>query len=394
MEFLGDIANGPDRYRPSFFELAAQEQLRELLPPVIKYILSVLAQRRPRYLLRIVNRHDEFYALTMYFVERYYLREWGASFAENFYGLKRRRRPGFAAERSSSASVTQLHTNHERLRRTDIQRSLLFLIGVPYVRAKAADLYEQVGGGVNADLLNDGVATDSLTQETRHERIARLSRDFYRSAYPLANLSYEVMLLGYNIAYIFDKTPYYRPWLSWMGVDVRRMSALDYRKAREGALSTISSPLRRRHGSGLPPSYLQVIWRYACLGPEYAFEALKIILPTSIFFFKFLEWWYSSDYARSRRGPGSSSSDAAIRPPTPLPIHPKGVTAGEKPVKGRDPLTGEKITNATALPSGWVYNYTSIHDYVEKHARCPHCCLTFYTTFAVSSLVVIIHVQT
>lgn len=40
---------------------------------------QVFAQRNPRYLLRIVNRHDEFFAIVMLFVERHYLKTWGQS---------------------------------------------------------------------------------------------------------------------------------------------------------------------------------------------------------------------------------------------------------------------------------------------------------------------------
>lgn len=35
----------------------------------------MFAQRYPRYLLRIVNRHEEFYGLLMLIVERYYLKK-------------------------------------------------------------------------------------------------------------------------------------------------------------------------------------------------------------------------------------------------------------------------------------------------------------------------------
>lgn len=65
-----------DPYRPSFFELIAQEQLSSLLKPAIRYVLTVLAQRNPRYLLRIVNRFDEVYALIMLAINRHYLRTW------------------------------------------------------------------------------------------------------------------------------------------------------------------------------------------------------------------------------------------------------------------------------------------------------------------------------
>lgn len=46
-------------------------------------------------------------------------------------------------------------------------------------------------------------------------------------------------------------------------------------------------------------------------------EFLKVLLPMSIFFFKFLEWWYSSEFARGN-GTGNYGEDEAentIPPP-------------------------------------------------------------------------------
>ena len=39
MEFFNDV--GGDPHRPSLFELVAQEQLRDLLQPALKYVLAV-----------------------------------------------------------------------------------------------------------------------------------------------------------------------------------------------------------------------------------------------------------------------------------------------------------------------------------------------------------------
>jgi peroxin-12 len=39
MEFFSDV--GGDPLKPSLFELIAQEQLRDLLQPALKYVLSV-----------------------------------------------------------------------------------------------------------------------------------------------------------------------------------------------------------------------------------------------------------------------------------------------------------------------------------------------------------------
>ncbi len=82
--------------RPSLFELLAQEQLRDLLHPVVRYILSVgnlvfrlsregsdnaddkdqyFAQRYPRYLLRLLNHHEEFFAVLLLLLERHHLKK-------------------------------------------------------------------------------------------------------------------------------------------------------------------------------------------------------------------------------------------------------------------------------------------------------------------------------
>ena len=52
----------------------------------------------------------------------------GASFAENFYGLKRRRAPLFKTERARSAAGGVFP--EERMREREIWRSLVFLVRV------------------------------------------------------------------------------------------------------------------------------------------------------------------------------------------------------------------------------------------------------------------------
>lgn len=44
MEFFNDV--GDDPLKPTLFELVAQEQLRDLLQPAMKYVLSVSAPTR------------------------------------------------------------------------------------------------------------------------------------------------------------------------------------------------------------------------------------------------------------------------------------------------------------------------------------------------------------
>ena len=51
-------------------------------------------------------------------------------------------------------------------------------------------------------------------------------------------------------------------------------------------------------------------------------EFLKVLLPMSIFFYKFLEWWYSSEFARGGSGGalGDGEAENAIPPPEKLKV--------------------------------------------------------------------------
>ena len=50
----------------------------------------------------------------------------------------------------------------------------------------------------------------------------------FKNAYPYLNTSFELWLLLWNVAYLFDRAPSYRPWLSWIGVDIRRLGVEDF----------------------------------------------------------------------------------------------------------------------------------------------------------------------
>ncbi|KAI0092625.1 Pex12 amino terminal region-domain-containing protein [Irpex rosettiformis] len=355
MEFFSDV--GGDPLKPSLFELVAQEQLGGLLQPALKYVLSVFAQRYPRYLLRVVNRHEEFYAALMFFVERHYLRTHGASFAENFYGLKRRRRPLFETERARAA-VGGVPVE-EKLRGREIWRSMLFLVGLPYLRAKAQDYFEALGGGVDHDLFDQNEQSRqarSLSEETIAARLRRI----FKRIYPWLNTGLEGWLFFCNVAYLFDKTSFYRPWLRWVGVDIRRMGMDDMLAARR--------PSKGGLVKDLPQGLLAKLRRLLISSPRLLLDSLRILLPTAIFFIRFLEWWYSP--SSPARALAVSPQGPAVPPPRMLPPHPRGLQIdGSK--YGECGLCHNAIANATAFPSGYVFCYRCAHDYVVEHGRCP-----------------------
>jgi len=204
---------------------------------------------------------------------------------------------------------------------------------LPYLSGKATDYWERIGGGLDSGSGGDdglfgdeGEAEeqestgggggqrrlrfaddeDEPTNATRKQRLLKLlararqtTISTFRKGYPHAQALYQLWLLGYNVSYLFDRTPYWRPWFSLMRVDVRRMGADDYPDTPPLIPPHTPSPLR------YPISFALTLLRSA---PFIFFESLKYALPASIFFFKFLEWWYSPDNPRRRRGGGAGGS--------------------------------------------------------------------------------------
>uniref|UniRef100_A0A0N5AJ82 Peroxisome assembly protein 12 n=1 Tax=Syphacia muris TaxID=451379 RepID=A0A0N5AJ82_9BILA len=76
--------------QPSIFDILAEESFGGTLKPAFKYILTFLSSRYPSTISKqSIRWFDELYLLLDAFLQNYYLKHYGASFAENFYGFKR-----------------------------------------------------------------------------------------------------------------------------------------------------------------------------------------------------------------------------------------------------------------------------------------------------------------
>lgn len=114
----------------------------------------------------------------------------------------------------------------------EINRSLLVLVGLPYVKCRLDLFYNQISGG--SSILGANEHEERETEElqdpdtpTRRRLAIRLIR-LFRLIYPYINSIYHASNLAYNIGYLFGKTRYYTPWLHLIGLEIKRMSMADY----------------------------------------------------------------------------------------------------------------------------------------------------------------------
>lgn len=153
-----------DLDKPSLFELLSETQLRELLEPSLRYLLAVTTHRHPRYLIHLLNRWDEFYAVLMLLIERHYLTHHAGSFTENFYGLKRERNTAAHVPRARRHAA-DLVASSTKLTQRDVWKSLFVIVGVPYLKRKLEEAYEVHSGGAAASVLGAGYREDSLDED-------------------------------------------------------------------------------------------------------------------------------------------------------------------------------------------------------------------------------------
>ncbi|KAI1079210.1 Pex12 amino terminal region-domain-containing protein [Whalleya microplaca] len=398
MEFVTALRGTFDDQKPSLFELLSEQQLNSLLPPTLRYLLTVATHRYPRYLLRALNSFDELYALAMLVVERHYLRTRGGGFTEHFYGLKREKALQAEIPRAALSSPGIVR-QALRLSERDVWKNLAVMVALPYLKRKLDDAHE-----VEAPRALLGASyTRMPANPTLRQRLAHYYKWFVRSVYPSVHAAYYFAIIAFNLAYLFDNTKYHNPFLWLIGTRIRRMNAADFQ-----AIEALGKPK-----VGSPPSAATSLFNPRTIGPK-LLNSLSVLLPTSIFALKFLEWWYASDFAKQlsrkaaenlelpppvvsglsalgvkmARKKGQSdtnetgkekedgqgheqskvpaASDAPISAASLLPIYTVPAPADSELC----PICEDEIATPTACQTGVVYCYACIHRWLEgAHPR-------------------------
>lgn len=400
MEFITAIQGGIDEQKPSLFEILSEQQLVGLIPPSLRYLLAIATHRNPRYLLRILNSFDEWYALLALVVERYYLKVYGGGFTENFYGLKRER---VLRIKGGEIPRAQLGTPREvretlQLKESDIWKNLAIIVGLPYLKRKLDEAYEIHAAASSllgpAYQNREGYPADA----TPRQRIFWWYKWFLREAYPSVNAFYYFSMLAFNLAYLFDGSKYHSPWLWLIGTRIRRLNSADnaaFEQAAQAAKKSASSGARPGQGNSMFNP--RVMMRSIVPG---VLSSLRILLPASVFALQFLEWWHNSDFARqltrkatqgielpppivsclseakkeeleesTEQKPAVDVASPPISATTHLPIltvaAPAHATADSPNTTALCPICLSAIQTPTVAQTGYVYCYACIHKWVD-----------------------------
>ena len=317
MEYRSALQSILDDYKPSLFgtfyssiplpvpslltipELLSESQLSALIPPSLHYLLALATHRSPRYLLPLHNAFPEVYALLSLALEHHFLKTYCGSFTEHFYGLKRERvllHLESGTSPRAQLAVPKLIRETHKLDRKLIWKNLAILVGVPYIKRKLDEAYEIYVPRI--ELMGARYRRDELPNSpSLRQRILWAYKWFLRNVYPSINAAYYFSLLAFNLAYLFSHTHYSSPFLWLIGTRIRRMSAADHQAIAQAMAPVPPSGSGSKATSAAARTSIFSPVAMASVVIPKLLSALRLLLPTSIFALKFLEWWHASDFA-------------------------------------------------------------------------------------------------
>ncbi|KAI0528794.1 hypothetical protein KFK09_001337 [Dendrobium nobile] len=366
--------------RPTFFEMAAAQQLPTSLRAALTYSLGVLALRRP-FLHKILDFDDEFFALLMMVLESHSLRTTDASFSESLYGL-RRRSIKLVLDKSGSNVDSNDNLHRSSLGRRQKVLSVVFLVVLPYFKSKLHSMYNKEREARLQESLwgHDDGRLDDIDYLFHQGEISQTRVEFQNMqdsnmirfkkkimaivgvCYPWVHATNEGLSFAYQLLYLLDASGFFTLGLHALGIHVCRATGQELMDSSSRLSKIRSGELERLRGPPWLKSFQRALLNCVYTTLDYA----QTGLIAAVFFFKMMEWWYQSAEERM--------SAPTVYPPPPPPPHPKVANDGIPlpPDRTICPLCSQKRVNPSVVAvSGFVFCYSCIFKYVSQYKRCP-----------------------
>ncbi|XP_047316238.1 peroxisome biogenesis protein 12 [Impatiens glandulifera] len=364
--------------RPTFFEMAAAQQLPSSLRAALTYSIGVFALRRP-FFHKVLDYEDELFSLLMLVLETHSLRTTDASFSESLYGL-RRRAAKIQLAKETTRSETIDRTHNSGLHKHQKVLSVVFQVVLPYFKSKLHSLYnkereaalraslwgsedDRFGGDDFIDNSNSLASTSASDAEASSATILKKRlRKIIGVCYPWLHAGNEGLSFAYQLLYLLDATGFYSLGLHMLGIHVCRATGQELMDTSSRISKVRSRERERLRG----PPWLKAIQGGLLTCTYTVLDYAQTGLIAAVFFFKMMEWWYQSAEERM--------SAPTVYPPPPPPPPPKVAKEGIPLPRDRTicALCSQKRANPSVLAaSGFVFCYACIFKYVSQYKRCP-----------------------
>ncbi len=257
-----------------------------------------------------------------------------------------------------------------QLQERDIWNNLLIMVGLPYLKRKLDESYDI--HTPQAAIIGPSYNRDALPHDaTIRQRTLYYYKWFLRNIYPSVNAAYYFSLLAFNLAYLSGNTKYSSPFLWLIGTRIRRLSEADHRAIALASQPAATSPSHPTARPGQASSIFNPITFASVVYPR-LLSSLKLLLPTSIFALKFLEWWHASDFARQLSKKATEGLD--LPPPVISGLPPKSASRSTRELTQTSGslAPASTLANTVSLSSPPVENRQPAPPLTTSHIPAKH----------------------
>ncbi|VDK48041.1 unnamed protein product [Anisakis simplex] len=305
--------------QPSIFDILSQDSLTISLKPAIRHLIKYLSSICPQRFDTASKWYDELYTV-------FELVTSGASFSENFYGIKR-----IALSTGSIPS-----RGFARL------RSLIIIVIWPYIKDKLDQLHDQVSLYFRVLPANYANTSSKLK-----------AAQYFHRIYPWLKLLMSGVTYMLQLAYILSTSPIHSPLLYMAGVRLEKLSTNDIAQ-----FDYIPAHLRQ-HG------LLNRLWRYILALPG----IFSRLFAYSLLFVEFIDFFYNTDFGIQQRSSTIKKYSNKIPAAPHKRVNERAVMLLES---DKCPICLRPRQNDTVLNvSGYVFCYECISEYVSRERKCP-----------------------
>jgi len=238
--------------------------------------------------------------------------------------------------------------------------TLIYLVGIPYLKSKLDELYKELVPLSNFSIIEEynPEVEQNPQKKTFTATLRRMLLISFTYGYPFFNAIYEGAFFLYQLLYLYDYTIYFSPFHHMQGLTLKRLS-LNEMKAQ----SSQNEDRRNKRLNSLQGGPLPTIWKWIVHYYDLALDYSKLLLPISLFLYRFLEWWFADNRVGTESRP---------IPPPPEPLK-RSADGLEIPAdKSVCPICKNPRTNPALLASsGYVFCYPCIFNYVKEYEQCP-----------------------
>lgn len=296
--------------KPSLFEIIAHESLNSTVHPALQKIVQFLTSYNPRRYNWLTEYGDEIYLSVNGLIQYYYLKNYGASFSEHFYGLKR---------------VSAVKLDEQTINLKEKKLCFILLVVLPYVKIKIEEKLTQYRLE-----LADGILLNNWKRKLK---------SLLCHSHSFLHISYSFWSISQYIKYMSGSTDIQTPDLRILSL---KLTYTELEQNHDGFWSTLFK-------GNLTASQLTS----GLLG-----QAFQNSLEIGAFFVQFLQSWQMEQ---------SHVSLTALPTPKPPSYDPKAME-----YKKKCPLCMQSWSVPTVLSvSGYIYCFRCIIGHLHGSKTCP-----------------------